>query len=411
MRGVVLALFFCALVALASANDAAFLAKDVQIDTPSIAEFDVSSLISHLGRTPLMKLFSQKSYFPKIDLFNSPKVNVLVTLESVGSGAVSSSHDLQFFEAGIPVQSSNSDSLTSITNMLTGVSESSHGIIARNWQSKKKTVDAFTPNGQSKAQRLQDTLSEVTQGRAFTISLSGDYQTSLALGVHTELAMRNPSWNNFALYVSPEGVKNAYDESLLYSSSEIDSFMESLGELSFLRIHPDLYRQVGSELFIISKIPELAASHRSSGALPFPDAINIGISSTHDIVERFGTRSVQFSSILSLFDAALTQMSSEVASLYQGQTSTEVLYLGSQVKRNSIKSIPRTIKDFIDPNGEDYYVYTATDVQMYQALIWVSVILGIAFFLAFWFMFDMEIDQESVVFRTVDGPQEIPDVK
>mmetsp|Transcript_408 Transcript_408/g.1417 ORF Transcript_408/g.1417 Transcript_408/m.1417 type:complete len:408 (-) Transcript_408:56-1279(-) len=407
MAGAVRFLCLALLVACVIAGDASILLKNAGVFEGSVVhEQDVSNLISHVARMPSQKRFDINKEFPVVDVFEArPEANIFVVVDGVSADDVSG---LEFFTSGSSAEllSANRDTVSTVASMLTGSPSTVHGIHAAQWPSAKGSVEAFTKAGQCLVQSLPDTLSLQSEGEATTFAIAGSHQLAVALGIHPQVLLQQPSFqHNAAIAVEDAEVFSIFEDTHT-AAPELNAVKSRLvGVVSA----PNVRQAVAEELYAIEQAPELFAARKSSGT-SVADYIAVGLTSPRAVAATYGRESKQYRDVLGLLDASLTHMYASIDAMYAGRTVGQVALLGTEEKVTGGHTLRATM-DFINGTAVNDLNLTANEVSQFQAFIWVAVFFIAAVLFGFCLMHKMDVDYDSIVFRTVDGPREIPDVK
>jgi len=126
---------------LATKDDSFLILRGVpQHGLSTIRDTQVIDLLNHVTGLAPVHQGIDRSQFPQTDLFSSPAVNFLVALEAVTPEMLEEARTV-FLGAGEDAQRTNivkeaypNDSLTTLTNMLTGEEPATHGIMGHSWK-------------------------------------------------------------------------------------------------------------------------------------------------------------------------------------------------------------------------------------------------------------------------------------
>lgn len=317
---------------------------------------------------------------------------------------------LEFFTSGsaVEMESANRDAVSTVTSMLTGVPSQVHGIHASQWPTSRGPVEAFTKTGQCLTQSLADTLSLHSAGEASTFAVAGSHQLAVALGIHPQVLLQKPAFShNSAIAVENAEIFSIFEDTHTESASSINTVKSRLvGVLSA----PAVRQKVAEELYAIESAPELFAA-RKGAAASVPDFIAVGVTSMGHVAATYGRDSTQYRASLEMFDASLSEMYQRFDAMYASRTVGQVALLGTEKKTIDGSASMRMAMDFINATAQNDLNLSRDSVSAFQAFIWVAVFFIAAVLFGFCLMHKMDIDYDSIVFRTVDGPREIPDVK
>lgn len=317
---------------------------------------------------------------------------------------------LEFFTSGsaVEMESANRDAVSTVTSMLTGVPSQVHGIHASQWPTSRGPVEAFTKTGQCLTQSLADTLSLHSAGEASTFAVAGSHQLAVALGIHPQVLLQKPAFShNSAIAVENAEIFSIFEDTHTESASSINAVKSRLvGVLSA----PAVRQKVAEELYAIESAPELFAARKGSAA-SVPDFIAVGVTSMGHVAATYGRDSTQYRAALEMFDASLSEMYQRFDAMYASRTVGQVALLGTEKKTIDGSASMRMAMDFINATAQNDLNLSRDSVSAFQAFIWVAVFFIAAVLFGFCLMHKMDIDYDSIVFRTVDGPREIPDVK
>ena len=89
---------------------------------------------------------------------------------------------------------------------------------------------------------------------------------------------------------------------------------------------------------------------------------------------------------------------------------TEIVGLTSSIVDHTIKTQTVQLKKTLDDSSSET-TYTLSDVQSFQTSIWTAFFLSIAMIATLVFFCTMEGAENSIIYKTTDGPRPIPDVQ
>jgi len=107
-------------------------------------------------------------------------------------------------------------------------------------------------------------------------------------------------------------------------------------------------------------------------------------------------------------------MFAELDNMYTGDIVSEIVGLGSSVEEHTFYTQPKQQRKLVNdtPTGGSGTTgtYTPDEVTAFQTKFWVAITLIIAAFLATWALVKMDMLENSLIYRSTDGPRPIPDV-
>eukprot|EP01095_Lingulamoeba_sp_RSL-Kostka_P002268 TRINITY_DN13121_c0_g1_i1.p1 TRINITY_DN13121_c0_g1~~TRINITY_DN13121_c0_g1_i1.p1 ORF type:complete len:427 (+),score=126.41 TRINITY_DN13121_c0_g1_i1:81-1361(+) len=303
----------------------------------SISEYQVADLISHIsGISPIHRL-SQRDNFPERNIFNTPKANLLITFEGL-----TNNNQFDGQEIKITGQSSSEvDSLSAITTLLSGEPMDVHGVYGHSWYQfgdKHSKVLKYAEYGvDSNSAKVSDYISQTYEGKSLTIGMSADKQFAHALSAHEELS-KNGS-NNGCFYYNGDSFRNLFNrEQMIFSRREVMSFLNNnyyVQNLYLVNINNeyfDLKKDMPFivELFLLNNFAQyLETNYPEQVADNIVDFYSIGISSLNVIAQNYGKSSNNFKVASKLINDAIEKLQQELQAIYDQSIPTEFIFLGN----------------------------------------------------------------------------------
>merc|ERR1712137_223340 len=330
---------------LATKDDSFLILRGVpQHGLSTIRDTQVIDLLNHVTGLAPVHQGIDRSQFPQTDLFSSPAVNFLVALEAVTPEMLEEARTV-FLGAGEDAQRTNivkeaypNDSLTTLTNMLTGEEPATHGIMGHSWKvGRSVSVLAYSENGNCLYPKILDRVAVASEGEARIMSVSSSKQMAAALGMHTELKSEHPEWNAEALYFSKErGLVDLYTDRVVADLALVRTHAKDLS----MTLTTSAGYSLAAELKAIAMLPSRVAAMTSAGS-DIPDFISVGISSIKELSKTFGANSRQVIDGLRLLDLALMNAQKEIVEMYEGALLSEVVSLPA-LPRNTPSTLKRS---------------------------------------------------------------------
>jgi len=383
----------------------------------SISELHVADLISHVAGLPPVHQHTDRTHFPRSSLFSRPSANLLVSIDSVTLDILNEAPTHFFnFENDRTISLKKADypedAVSTATTILTGEDYTSHGIVGSSWKfSKSISVEGYSDNGNCQVAKINDRVAMNSEGGARIISLSSNRQMAAAMGIHTELAAAHPDWNAEAMYYAKkQGLVDLYSGETIKSIDEIRDFARYNG----MTLKTAEGHKLASELYGIKLIPQHIQSMTRADNVHAPDMINIGISSIRQLSLRYGVGSPQVLDAIRLLDNALVELMGQLEEYYNGEITTEIINLQSSTEEHSFYTQAKQqvhLKDDAPTTTDDSDTYTQDEVSAFQTKFWVAIVLTIAIILGALALVKMDMLENSLIYRTTDGPRPIPDVQ
>jgi len=159
--------------------------------------------------------------------------------------------------------------------------------------------------------------------------------------------------------------------------------------------------QFASEIYIIRNILSFTPTDKNA-------FISIAIGSIKGLSIKYGTNSQKFKKAVRVLDQELASLQETMNVQFPGLT-TEIVGLSSSVADHTIKTqayqLKKTLRDETTTTE-----YSLSDVQSFQTSIWTAFFLTIIVIVTLKFMCSMEGAENSIIYKTTDGPRPIPDV-
>jgi len=403
--------------ALAS-NDGFIVFRGSNHDIKSIPEDNVVDLLSHVNGLPPVHQEVNRNNYPKTDLFSSPSANIFVAIDSISTDMLNNieAKFLNIENENVIDMISNvypEDSLSSVTSILSGKDYSDHGIVGHSWRaSSSMSITSFSKNGNCKVPKITDRFSRLSDGSATVISVSGSKQMAAALGVHTELFENNPNWNCESVYFAKNrGLVSLYSDDTI---NTLGSIRFEAKKRSVTLKSAEGYVLV-AELLAISEIPNRIKAMHQSGT-HIPDFIGIGIESIKLLSIKYGQDSEQVKDALQRIDVALSKMYAKLELFYEKEIITEIVGVKSSTEDHTFYSqqkqqqFAKMIKEEPVSTDDEDTGYTADEVTAFQTKFWVAISLIIAAIIATLALVNMDKLENSLIYKTTDGPRPIQNV-
>jgi len=228
------------------------------------------------------------------------------------------------------------------------------------------------------------------------VSLSGDLQLASAMAPHSEL--NKPG--NVAYFVSELGLKNLYSEEIIASKKEIKTSMADLANDFNFKTVEDF--KFVSEIYLLRNILTLTPTDKNV-------FLSIGISSIKGLAIKYGSNAQKVKTALQILDKELSSFYYTLNSQFPDLT-TELVALSSSVSEHTMKTQSSQLKMTLDDSTQGT-TYTFDEVSSFQTSIWTAFWLIIAMIVTIVFMFAMEGAENTIIYKTTDGPRPIPDVQ
>jgi len=231
-----------------------------------------------------------------------------------------------------------------------------------------------------------------------------------ALGAHVELASAHPDWNNQAVYYSPsKGLTNLYNDAVVADISTI----RSASQKRMMKVETREGFILAAELYAIESLPKILAAMPASTSST-PDFITIGITSIKVLSVKFGAKSEQVRVAMGLLDTALANMYAQLNQMYNSQVTAEIVGLGSSTSEHTTKTQDTQIMKVSGVSADYYYyynTYSQDQVSAFQTSLWVAIAFIIIVTVAIIWLVKMDVLEDSILYKTTDGPRPIPNVK
>eukprot|EP00808_Paulinella_micropora_P032124 g6280.t1 len=180
-------------------------------ETQPMRSSDIGDVVTRaFGVSPLNEGSFFAAQFVDTNMFDRPKCNLLISLESLSTDMVDTLglHNLAKLRkqssASMSFPSYPQDSVSEAASISTGRMPSEHGIVGSSWQENKETVHAFLEaDAFSQTSTVADILSQTFQGQSLIVSASADAQQSLAYCSNYKLMAQHSDWNTFCLSLNP----------------------------------------------------------------------------------------------------------------------------------------------------------------------------------------------------------------
>jgi len=370
--------------------------KGTSYNSNTIQDTLVGDLISHVSKSYPLNKNAPRENFPEVDLFTTSS-NLFIAVEGLGEENLNKISSPKFFnEQTVEIQTLQypQDSLATLTNIETGTDYTEHGIFGHSWNSVLGEVKAYSPSGDCQVPKISDLISKARDVNIFTAS--ADYQLTGALAPHAEL---NVQTTNYAFFVTELGLQNLYTDEVIVSKKEIKTNVADIASLGFNLKNTEDFK-FASEIFIIRNYFTLFPSNKDA-------FISIGISSIKALSVKYGATSSKVTTALQILDSELSTLYQSIKALHPTLT-TEIVGLSSSTTDHTIKTQARQMRKVLDDSTTTEY--TLSQVQSFQTSIWTAFFLICILVATLVFMFTMEGAENTIIYKTTDGPRPIPDV-
>jgi len=371
--------------------------SDKSYDVNEIEDTDFAGLISHAVGGPLLS--SQISPFSEnINLFQKSSLNVLFTIDGVGSEANKKDSPLHR-KLRIVKTSYPQDEISTLTTLLTGVTPSVHGIVGKLWRDIDGEYIAFNSHATPLSASVVDIISQNSQGRSLTISASGDFQLASACAVHQYFASQNNMWNNVGFFFNQdedkfESLFSTSVPSLETNKSALMKRFVSHGDLYHYdqatkiavvtwngqKVSFDIEKSADSLFFLeIEYLFHLLNQMENNEYLHSlaidsnPDLFSFAFSSVKALKWSYGHQSKQIPAAISVIDKVVHQAIDRLKTLYNSKITSEIIFLGTpafELTRRNFKAGGDVFDIlFMDVRGYNFFfkywpnIYTYRDVS------------------------------------------------
>eukprot|EP00339_Tiarina_fusa_P013603 CAMPEP_0117037662 /NCGR_PEP_ID=MMETSP0472-20121206/26555_1 /TAXON_ID=693140 ORGANISM="Tiarina fusus, Strain LIS" /NCGR_SAMPLE_ID=MMETSP0472 /ASSEMBLY_ACC=CAM_ASM_000603 /LENGTH=420 /DNA_ID=CAMNT_0004747681 /DNA_START=51 /DNA_END=1313 /DNA_ORIENTATION=+ len=383
----------------------------------SMPEQYVADLISHVSGLPPVNQQTNRNNFPQTDLFSTPAANFLVAIDSVTQELLNKANTkflnleneqtVEIVKAAYP-----EDSLSTLTTVLTGKDHTAHGIVGHSWKaSRDVSVQGYSKGGNCQVPKLADYIAVASEGAAKIVAVSGSKPMAAALGVHADIMQNHPEYNSEVLYFSRQrGLVELYSDETFESFTVIGQ-SASKRQMTLKTLEGHI---LATELNAIAAIPSRLNRMMKGESVSEPDFIAVGITSIKALTLKYGSDSPQVLDALRLLDSELSGLFAKLNEMYNGNIVTEIIGLQSSTEEHTFYTQRKQQKRLLeeDPTGDDTdsTTYTQADVQAFQTKFWVAIVLIIAAILATLTLVKMDKLENSLIYRSTDGPRPIADV-
>jgi hypothetical protein len=327
-----------------------------------IQEKGVGELIAHLMGSVSLNGDVSKAEFPKVNLFDRPKANLLFAVDSVGTESMKSLNNLKLFSnernIRIPITDKRCrDTICSLTSMMTASTPSTHGIIASKWVDSGATVSAYSSEtAQPAAANLFDTVSQTWDGKSLFVSGSACKGVASSLASHV-----SKDTDSFVMHFDKQtsqfvNGRKSRDTTLDLTKVDILAILKGLAvpgiQLNFLvtnevevvladgktftfDLNQKEYFVFFSEIALVQNVLETLQSNAHLAVLVGdnnPDFFSFGFIGVKSMQTKYGKLSTQSTIGLILLDSFLTAVTAELSTLYGGRLATEVILVGNSQK-------------------------------------------------------------------------------
>ncbi|GAM21793.1 hypothetical protein SAMD00019534_049680 [Acytostelium subglobosum LB1] len=215
-------------------NSLLFLKGNVysNVELTNMKDVQIASLISHtMGTIPMGS--DDRTGFPKLSVFNKPKLNLFFGLDGVSSADLSKA-SLSFLntENAINVEKSfyPMDSVAELATVATGVTPDVHGIVGSHWETPgAERMNAYREKAIALSANLADVLTQTYAGQSLIISGSSSSAMTGASAVHRDVAKQYPNGNYHAVFSGAYQMQSLYgynrDEQFKFTITDIERML------------------------------------------------------------------------------------------------------------------------------------------------------------------------------------------
>eukprot|EP01112_Ceratiomyxa_fruticulosa_P014199 TRINITY_DN4049_c0_g3_i1.p1 TRINITY_DN4049_c0_g3~~TRINITY_DN4049_c0_g3_i1.p1 ORF type:complete len:528 (+),score=127.32 TRINITY_DN4049_c0_g3_i1:1403-2986(+) len=332
-----------------------------------IEDINVAPLISHTMGLMAMGTSSNKQGFPQVSLFDYPKVNLLFTVDGVGSDFLSQNPSTASFKDKItlPLFTSTfpASTLTSLTSISTGTSPSEHGIVGDSWitYDNKNVAPHSSFETSSVSANFADVLSQISQGKSLTLSGSANPNMAATFAPHNIIKQSFPTANTFTCTLSnscvsegeltDEKVRKAVTEQSFLAFIGVSSLYNEDGTPIFDLDSKNVDNTLVSELYLLYSLSNGISKDESLVTLvndEVPDSITFTFSSLRALAQKYGTTSAKYILAVQLVESAISNTISQISSVYNGRTISEVIFLDPAVNTPDSQNIKNTVLGIVE---------------------------------------------------------------
>eukprot|EP01133_Synstelium_polycarpum_P017930 gene17930-21388_t len=305
----------------------------------SIKDTQLATLISHVMGTLSLNSESRTG-FPKVSLFNKPKLNLFFSMNSVNSADLKDT--LTFIKKDSVINVDKSfypmDSVAELTTLAAGVTPEEHGIVGASWMNENgKKVNAYSTGANSRSLKanVADVFSQTFKGQSLILTASSSQQFVAATGVHAQAKFAHG--NSFE-YDTTQSASET--ESMLYTSEFTKFFLPSgwtaklsNGELTINNGEVSIVvsiDQAATKAFL----SELAFLARTTKNLTKKGAFNGAVSDSVPDLFSFNFASMTalrgkpfFAFAVAMADQAMQSTYEQLSGLYGGRVACELVIM------------------------------------------------------------------------------------
>ncbi|EFA84187.1 hypothetical protein PPL_03262 [Heterostelium album PN500] len=320
----------------------------------NLKDTQISALISHvMGTLPMGD--SDREGFPTISLFNKPKLNLLLAMDSV---AATDLEKMKFVSGdAITIEKSYypMDSVAEMATIFSGVTPAVHGVVGSHWETPSgERMNAYQKKGISLAANLADVITETYNGKSLIISASSKAGLAGSTAVHQQVAKKIPAGNYHAVYNGAYTMQsiyanNNYDdefkldlndvERILYSK-EFKQFILPSGwavsraqdKLTFTKGSQSIEIDIDVEIVFLTELASLfnivkqvSGKNAFDGAVA--DSVPDMISFSFGAISSIDRSSAFYPLALQLVDQAMSSAYQQLSGLYGGRVACEIVVL------------------------------------------------------------------------------------
>jgi len=261
-----------------------------------------------------------------------------------------------------------------------------------------------------------DILAQTYDGASLTVSVSLDHEMAELMAVDSSIIEVQPTGNNFVF--AWDNTLQAFDE-LSGSNNKLELNGDIKQLISWLNIEGaqivlsgdfvqfdgielDLRNKAESRFFAeLSVTAELVQQVSSNlGDLvddSAADSYSFVFMGLEEIRRRYGVSSAKFRSSMKLVDMTVSRLQTTLEQMY-GSIDAQIILLD-----DSQTLLPRAVHRFqqLDTNTTTNYTYQ--QVSTYQISLWTGVMLFLAILLTFLMTHCMEINKDSILYRSTQS--------
>ncbi|KAL6061404.1 hypothetical protein QOT17_012893 [Balamuthia mandrillaris] len=342
----------------------------------TIQQTRVGDLLAHSLGLPPLNPHLDRSDFPVRDFFNAPKANLMVVLDSASASDLPSLQGKK--SSQVLKESYPSDSIASLTSLLTGTSPSEHGISGSSWFSRSRNqrteaYEVWCP-GMAGAKRasLQDMITITYGGQALLVSASADRQHARAMSAKPYVLPEGDSSRNLGFFLQTGSFVSVYDDEDQVNPLQMDErairlFLASSNDYLISKF--DLSSPADfaflSEIAFAHRLLEVLSSDselRQWTQDTIPDFYFLAFSGLDAVRTAYGADSEQSKAAFHMVERTITELISGLEKIYNSDNVVgQVLVMTEKKEEDSEKKVMELVKSALngflsdEVHFEDYY--------------------------------------------------------